>query len=400
MNQLCRVCGEPAAGFHFGAFTCEGCKSFFGRTYNNVSSLGDCKNGGRCVINKKNRTSCKACRLRKCLVVGMSKSGSRYGRRSNWFKIHCLLQEKAASLTIAMERSSNNSLAVQEAKRTLQVLTAATTPETTSKTNETSGEAGLGIKEEEDSRTESPALSSPESQASDNSLEFQLDPRRPPPPFHLYPKLGMLSPFFLHTSSPLTSPSSTYPRLPFYPYLYPILSRPTERPTSSTPQSCPSPTHTYHPTNTTVLPSSPSPNPTHSLIFPLTHSPITSQPRASSPPIHTSPTHPSDVSQEDQNRAQSPFKGPRKVQQEKALSPSSLDARKTPTPPCGDEAEEQQEPMDLSVRRMPTPTAHAPSQTPTPAETQVTYSMRVTTSSISPGRVQDTAAPVDLSCRA
>lgn len=26
MNQQCRVCGEPAAGFHFGAFTCEGCK--------------------------------------------------------------------------------------------------------------------------------------------------------------------------------------------------------------------------------------------------------------------------------------------------------------------------------------------------------------------------------------
>lgn len=28
-------------------------------------------------------------------MVGMSKSGSRYGRRSNWFKIHCLLQEQA-----------------------------------------------------------------------------------------------------------------------------------------------------------------------------------------------------------------------------------------------------------------------------------------------------------------
>lgn len=26
MNQRCRVCGEKAAGFHFGAFTCEGCK--------------------------------------------------------------------------------------------------------------------------------------------------------------------------------------------------------------------------------------------------------------------------------------------------------------------------------------------------------------------------------------
>lgn len=95
MNQLCKVCGEPAAGFHFGAFTCEGCKSFFGRTYNNLSSLSECKNNGRCVINKKNRTSCKSCRLRKCLMVGMSKSGSRYGRRSNWFKIHCLLQDQA-----------------------------------------------------------------------------------------------------------------------------------------------------------------------------------------------------------------------------------------------------------------------------------------------------------------
>lgn len=26
MNQKCSVCKEPAAGYHFGAFTCEGCK--------------------------------------------------------------------------------------------------------------------------------------------------------------------------------------------------------------------------------------------------------------------------------------------------------------------------------------------------------------------------------------
>ena len=53
----------------------------------------ECKNNYRCVVDKKNRTACKACRLRKCLMVGMSKSGSRYGRRSNWFKIHCLMQQ-------------------------------------------------------------------------------------------------------------------------------------------------------------------------------------------------------------------------------------------------------------------------------------------------------------------
>jgi len=96
LNQLCRVCDEPAAGFHFGAFTCEGCKSFFGRTCNNQSVIQDCKNNYRCVVDKKNRTSCKACRLRKCLMVGMSKSGSRYGRRSNWFKIHCLMQSNGS----------------------------------------------------------------------------------------------------------------------------------------------------------------------------------------------------------------------------------------------------------------------------------------------------------------
>lgn len=95
MNQKCSVCKEPAAGYHFGAFTCEGCKSFFGRTYSNPASVSECKNGGNCEINKKNRTSCKACRLKKCILAGMSKSSSRYGRRSNWFKVsHALQLEK------------------------------------------------------------------------------------------------------------------------------------------------------------------------------------------------------------------------------------------------------------------------------------------------------------------
>ncbi|XP_014667641.1 PREDICTED: uncharacterized protein LOC106809169 [Priapulus caudatus] len=94
MNQLCRVCGEDAAGFHFGAFTCEGCKSFFGRTYNSLEALAPCKTNNHCVISKANRTACKRCRLRKCLEVGMSKAGSRFGRRSNWFKVHCRLQDE------------------------------------------------------------------------------------------------------------------------------------------------------------------------------------------------------------------------------------------------------------------------------------------------------------------
>jgi len=110
-NQLCRVCDEKAAGFHFGAFTCEGCKSFFGRFCNNQTVIPDCKNNYICVIDKRNRTSCKACRLKKCLNVGMSKSGCRYGRRSNWFKIHCLMQKNAqkpssSPLVAPMSRTS------------------------------------------------------------------------------------------------------------------------------------------------------------------------------------------------------------------------------------------------------------------------------------------------------
>merc|ERR1711884_502320 len=105
-NQLCRVCDEKAAGFHFGAFTCEGCKSFFGRFCNNQTVIPDCKNNYVCVIDKRNRTSCKACRLKKCLGVGMSKSGCRYGRRSNWFKIHCLMQKNAQKPSSSSQQMS------------------------------------------------------------------------------------------------------------------------------------------------------------------------------------------------------------------------------------------------------------------------------------------------------
>ncbi|KAJ8971957.1 hypothetical protein NQ317_008076 [Molorchus minor] len=166
MNQTCKVCGEPAAGFHFGAFTCEGCKSFFGRSYNSTTSVSDCKNNGECVINKKNRTACKACRLRKCYLVGMSKSGSRYGRRSNWFKIHCLLQEQQQQ-----QQATINSM--QQNMRTSQK----TPPLPPQHLNDYK-------------TTASPAVSSPESHNSDSSIEIS-DARRIP----MFP--GLIPPSFL-----------------------------------------------------------------------------------------------------------------------------------------------------------------------------------------------------------
>ncbi|XP_042875845.1 zygotic gap protein knirps-like [Penaeus japonicus] len=478
MNQQCRVCGEPAAGFHFGAFTCEGCKSFFGRTYNNVSSLGECKNGGRCVINKKNRTACKACRLRKCLLVGMSKSGSRYGRRSNWFKIHCLLQEQV-SLTSPTEHTSPGTLAVQEAKRALQGLTSqgpSPAQDSPRKAGDAEEEPRVILKEED---RDSPALSSPESQASDNSLESPLDPRRPPAAFQLYPKLGALSPFFLHAGTALGSPSSPYSRLPLYPYLYPVLSRQAETtPVSSPPVSSPSPSlshaHTHSPGSAHEPTSPHSPHHSHSPVLAhirdLAHSPVASTshlsltitpahasshahssphplalksphahahvsspyvhrspPAHSNPPAHSFPyaraspqpahgngqppsAHHAIANKENNNSSSSNSGNNNNNIEDLSQKPRpSGDALARPSSPrCGDEADEQKEPIDLSVKKPPpTPTPTAASQDPeskaaAPADTQVvSYSMRVTTASLSPGQTQEpSTTPVDLSCRA
>lgn len=63
MNQLCRVCGEPAAGFHFGAFTCEGCKVsifaspfFYGYSSVSLFSGNKTKKDGRKKKWKRGRT--------------------------------------------------------------------------------------------------------------------------------------------------------------------------------------------------------------------------------------------------------------------------------------------------------------------------------------------------------
>uniref|UniRef100_A0A8D2CW21 Nuclear receptor subfamily 1 group I member 3 n=1 Tax=Sciurus vulgaris TaxID=55149 RepID=A0A8D2CW21_SCIVU len=68
----CVVCGDRATGYHFHALTCEGCKGFFRRTVSKSTSL-TCPFAGSCEVSKALRRHCPACRLQKCLNVGMRK---------------------------------------------------------------------------------------------------------------------------------------------------------------------------------------------------------------------------------------------------------------------------------------------------------------------------------------
>ncbi|KAK2540145.1 hypothetical protein Q9966_004713 [Columba livia] len=71
-EKVCAVCGDRANGYHFHVMTCEGCKGFFRRSINKGVRF-TCPFSRSCPITKAKRRQCQACRLQKCLDVGMRK---------------------------------------------------------------------------------------------------------------------------------------------------------------------------------------------------------------------------------------------------------------------------------------------------------------------------------------
>lgn len=90
----CRVCGDKASGFHYGANTCEACKGFFRRSLKKDTLEYKCVKNGDCTIMKGRRNNCPLCRYNKCLAVGMSKEAIKTGRYTHAKRTNDIIEVK------------------------------------------------------------------------------------------------------------------------------------------------------------------------------------------------------------------------------------------------------------------------------------------------------------------
>ncbi|KAL1241613.1 Nuclear hormone receptor [Trichinella spiralis] len=70
---VCSVCGDASSGKHYGILACNGCSGFFKRSVRR-KLIYRCQAGtGSCLVDKTHRNQCQACRLKKCIEMGMNK---------------------------------------------------------------------------------------------------------------------------------------------------------------------------------------------------------------------------------------------------------------------------------------------------------------------------------------
>ncbi|XP_048456180.1 estrogen receptor 2a [Rhincodon typus] len=107
--HFCAVCNDFASGYHYGVWSCEGCKAFFKRSIQGHNAY-ICPATNQCTIDKNRRKSCQACRLRKCYEVGMMKSDTRRDRSSYRFSRQSRLSSPQAQHGSRSKRTVQNDL--------------------------------------------------------------------------------------------------------------------------------------------------------------------------------------------------------------------------------------------------------------------------------------------------
>ncbi|NWU93790.1 NR1I3 protein, partial [Upupa epops] len=116
-EKVCAVCGDRASGYHFHVMTCEGCKGFFRRSILKGVHF-TCPFSQSCPITKTKRRQCQACRLQKCLSVGMRKdmimSEEALQRRRALRGQRQLAQEQPTGLTAEQQELINILIAAHQ----------------------------------------------------------------------------------------------------------------------------------------------------------------------------------------------------------------------------------------------------------------------------------------------
>ncbi|CAL2045637.1 unnamed protein product [Caenorhabditis brenneri] len=79
-RAMCKICGLPAHGVHFGVTACRACAAFF-RRFVVLNLEYEClKDKSKCSLNRIRRSSCRHCRFQKCLRMGMTADNVQWNR--------------------------------------------------------------------------------------------------------------------------------------------------------------------------------------------------------------------------------------------------------------------------------------------------------------------------------
>ncbi|EGT46179.1 hypothetical protein CAEBREN_13022 [Caenorhabditis brenneri] len=79
-TTICKVCGSPSQGVHFGVHSCRACAAFFRRVIVLDKDYVCLQDKQRCNPDKLQRNSCRSCRYQKCIKMGMTSDNVQWDR--------------------------------------------------------------------------------------------------------------------------------------------------------------------------------------------------------------------------------------------------------------------------------------------------------------------------------